>query len=74
MGASETGHWTPPPPQVLGTFCSPKLAEALLDCYLGQQPVSRGAKMAARQALNKHLSQQAAAGRQAGGGEGRGKG
>lgn len=33
------------PLQLLGTFCSPKLSEALLDCYLGEQPVSRPAKV-----------------------------
>jgi hypothetical protein len=38
-------------PVVLGTVSSPKVAEALFDLYLGEQPVSKTAKAAAGQTL-----------------------
>jgi hypothetical protein len=38
---------------VLGAVHSPKLAEALFDLYLGDQPVSKTAKDAAAQTLNR---------------------
>lgn len=38
-------------PVVLGTVSSPKVAEALFDLYLGEQPVSKTAKEAAGQTL-----------------------
>jgi hypothetical protein len=40
-------------PHVLGAVHSPKLAEALFDLYLGDQPVSKTAKDAAAQTLNR---------------------
>jgi hypothetical protein len=40
-------------PVVLGTVSSPKVAEALFDLYLGEQPVSKSAKQAAAQTLQR---------------------
>ncbi|WIA44548.1 hypothetical protein OEZ86_007279 [Tetradesmus obliquus] len=40
-------------PHILGAVHSPKLAEALFDLYLGDQPVSKTAKDAAAQTLNR---------------------
>ncbi|KAF6255920.1 hypothetical protein COO60DRAFT_164720 [Scenedesmus sp. NREL 46B-D3] len=40
-------------PHVLGAVHSPKLAEALFDLYLGDQPVSKSAKDAAAQTLSR---------------------
>lgn len=40
-------------PVILGTVSSPKVAEALFDLYLGDQPVSKTAKDAAAQTLQR---------------------
>lgn len=40
-------------PVILGTVSSPKVAEALFDLYLGEQPVSKSAKDAAAQTLQR---------------------
>lgn len=49
-------------PVILGTVSSPKVAEALFDLYLGDQPVSKSAKDAAAQTLQRIAAAAAAAG------------
>jgi hypothetical protein len=48
-------------PVILGTVSSPKVAEALFDLYLGEQPVSKSAKDAAAQTLQRIAAAPAAA-------------
>lgn len=47
-------------PVILGTVSSPKVAEALFDLYLGEQPVSKTAKEAAAQTLQRLAASAAA--------------
>jgi hypothetical protein len=48
-------------PVILGTVSSPKVAEALFDLYLGEQPVSKTARDAAAQTLQRLAAAAAAA-------------
>jgi hypothetical protein len=59
-------------PVILGTVSSPKVAEALFDLYLGEQPVSQSAKEAAAQTLQRIAAAPAAVAADTGVAAGRG--